>query len=808
MSIYAMPSLGLDFSKSLLGTSSGFKSIQDLTEKGQSTQSSNSTQLKEDIQYSSSVQVVLPKEIMLSSGKTICLQPKNRGQYNEEPILEKATLASDTIQLIDMGNLRRKLEIEKLIHHQEPKNTSNRFKKTFHGLKDGRRVDSLWTEKYRPKSFFDLLGNERTNRHILEWLNQWNEVVFGRPTPDQMMPEYLQANRPQTASLFSDPFHRPYKRVLLIHGAPGTGKTSIAHVISKQLGYEVSEINASDERAASVIREKVRNSVQNESLSGKPVCLVVDEVDGATEQGFVRCLLDLLYNDRRATENIKLGDTRDTNRGKSRKRPSLLRRPIIAICNDVYAPALEKLRPLCEVVSFRRSGARQIKARLQKICEREGLAMNEKIMDALVMSTGGDVRSCINHIQFYGADETETETEIEIETGTGTGAGTRSNRKDTEVAWYLLLGDIYTRSANVTKQQQLETIRDNLSRCSPSVLDRVTGGCFNAMLECDGAGMRKLDQVSEWLFFGDLVSRNYRVFDRTDVANYGSAAGLKFFKTFNEVKAMEANSRLSFRSRDEYFEHKKQAREVIKRLKRKMGLVSCDRQHLASNEIPLLNSVVIPTELGIRQFEENAEKVAHSVNVAESLGLYYETTEAAMVEGEEEEEAGRYNNRYGLRRKIHRFRPNLTLFLMSRDTISKQDVFIQMLQVHETKHRERERVAAEMQRKRQVAVEARDRDMEGEPKKKQMKHPGSSVEYFQRKYNRLSTQLSHETDKSSRKHLGGLEMLAGGAKIGQKQNDEAPLRGAMSENSNRIWIKYHEGFSNAVRKDITWEQIF
>lgn len=40
--------------------------------------------------------------------------------------------------------------------------------------------DRLWVDKYRPKSYIDLLSDESTNRSLLTWLKMWDQIVFNR----------------------------------------------------------------------------------------------------------------------------------------------------------------------------------------------------------------------------------------------------------------------------------------------------------------------------------------------------------------------------------------------------------------------------------------------------------------------------------------------------------------------------------------------------------------------------------------------------------------------------------------------------
>lgn len=631
---------------------------------------------------------VPPKIVRTSNGKEFQLRPKSKSIFQQQK--SSKSYGVDINRIYDAMEARAKAPQKPISKHIS---------------------GPLWTEKYRPRSFLDLVGNEKANRVAIHWLRQWLQAVFGEELPTEKSTN-------DKEDPYKDPLGRPQKRILLLHGPPGVGKTTIAHMMTRHLGYDAVEINASDERAGPRVRERIHSALDTTTFLGRPSCVVADEVDGALESGFVRVLTDLVYQDSKATRRL----TRREKRAKDSK-DRLLLRPIVAICNDLYSPVLERLRPLCEIVQFRKPAESLVKERLEQVCLNEGVKLASKELSQVMAASNMDLRSCLNTLQFNG--------DAFIEDG---------REKDLQAPWFRLVEETFRLDL---KESRVETMTRLQNRVSGSgAADKIVTGCFHVYPQAaydDPALLLKASSVGDWMYFHDtMLASKYNM--GVDLSGYCEQVPLKYHCLFAEGLLLARKKDVFSNKGWEYHEIERRNAALISRavgLSLKPSLhCSLARSGYASTEIlPLINNYILcPTD--------TKGKVEHMAAVLKDMGYTIETVTGDL----------------GEHLAIIPTLDSITVFSGSVD-LKRQGILRRVIY-------ELER--AQIQR---TAIKRKAETSEG-GKTKEAKNNGT-VDFFKASYG--SVEGKGETAKPT---------------------------------DLKVWVKYHEGFSNAVRKTVTWESLW
>lgn len=176
---------------------------------------------------------------------------------------------------------------------------------------------------------------------------------------------------------------------MLFYGPPGTGKTSTILALAKELyGPEmfrtrVLELNASDERGISIVREKVKDFARMQ-LSNPPPhykdrypcppykIIILDEADSMTQDA-----------------QSALRRTMETYSKITR---------FCLICNYVTR-IIDPLASRCSKFRFKMLDQGNAKKRLEGIAENENVKLEDRAVDTLIKCSEGDLRKAITFLQ-------------------------------------------------------------------------------------------------------------------------------------------------------------------------------------------------------------------------------------------------------------------------------------------------------------------------------------------------------------------------------------------------------------------------
>ncbi len=206
--------------------------------------------------------------------------------------------------------------------------------------------NEIWTEKYRPKKFEEVVGQDEIIKRV---------------------------------QALTDSLNIPH---LLFSGPAGTGKSTLALIVVKNLfgnswKENYLELNASDERGINIVREKVKDFAKTKSLGNTSFKVIfLDEADALTPEAQQAL--------RRTMENYA----------------STCR--FILSCN-YSSKIIDPIQSRCASFRFKLLEKKDVKKVIEKIAEGENLEISDEAIGLLYEGSEGDCRRSINLLQSTAA---------------------------------------------------------------------------------------------------------------------------------------------------------------------------------------------------------------------------------------------------------------------------------------------------------------------------------------------------------------------------------------------------------------------
>ena len=198
-----------------------------------------------------------------------------------------------------------------------------------------RKENTLWVEKYRPDTLDGYVGNE----HIIEKVKIYIE--------NEDVPH------------------------LLLYGQAGTGKTTLAKIITNQIDCDVMYVNASDENSVDAVRDKIRGFASSVGFRKWKV-IILDESDYLTP------------NAQAALRNLMETFSKTTR--------------FILTCNYVEK-IIDPIQSRCQTFSITPPSKSEVAIRLKDILDTETVTYERSDLAVLVNSGYPDIRRVLNAAQ-------------------------------------------------------------------------------------------------------------------------------------------------------------------------------------------------------------------------------------------------------------------------------------------------------------------------------------------------------------------------------------------------------------------------
>ena len=229
-----------------------------------------------------------------------------------------------------------------------------------------------WTEKYRPKTLSEVIGNPKAVNELKAWADSWNKGT-------------------------------PSKRAVVLIGSPGIGKTTSAEALANDMGWGLIEMNASDQRTGDAIRSVALRGAYSNTFSddggylstseGGRKLIILDEADslfGNADRGAMPAINELI---------------------KSTKQP------VILIVNDFYGLSRKSSAIKTDTIQIKyiKPSAISLSKAIKRIAVAEGISITDDAVKSIAENANGDIRAAVRDLESLSMGKQEIKFEDTVE---------------------------------------------------------------------------------------------------------------------------------------------------------------------------------------------------------------------------------------------------------------------------------------------------------------------------------------------------------------------------------------------------------
>ncbi|KAI8940319.1 Subunit of heteropentameric Replication factor C (RF-C) [Plenodomus lindquistii] len=228
-----------------------------------------------------------------------------------------------------------------------------------------------WVEKYRPKTLSEVTAQDNTIQ------------ILSRTLQSSNLPH------------------------MLFYGPPGTGKTSTILALAKQLygpdllRSRVLELNASDERGISIVRQKVKDFARQQLSVAPNYNVMIEDKTGGAGEGVMKRYRDVYPCPPFKIIVLDEADsmTQDAQSALRRTMETYSRMTRFCLVCNYVTRIIDPLASRCSKFRFKSLDQGNAVKRVSDIARLEGVSLDQGVAEELVRVAEGDLRKAITFLQ-------------------------------------------------------------------------------------------------------------------------------------------------------------------------------------------------------------------------------------------------------------------------------------------------------------------------------------------------------------------------------------------------------------------------